>query len=588
MSSNAKNDSLIFEIKSQNSDLISTITVTAGFEIIVKVSDRVIIGEIILKKINKKSVVDWKNTLGKLMNDLKESKIDQTLLTVIHLKLAQNIEECNKFITSIYETEKSNEKSKNDIKFEIKTFKYYSEQEQRLYESVIISGMPFFVSYLNDVTILVERIEENTRILTPFDKNDSAVKSFEFKDKDHLESIIKQCKVMTISGLYQRIKQIVSKYIDQEQFIINFITADIIFSYFLDRFPTTHYLFFVGTNDVGKSTIGDVLEHLCYRGVKMTSPSVANIYRLLGKVESAQCTIIMDEADQIDDNNDLMNILKTGYELGGKVPKINPTTYQQEFFNSYSFKAFLAERLPSQYKARGLMDRTFPISCLSGNPQLSFKEILVNQGLSGNKRIKELWNEINDTRKILFGYRLLHAFDNRPEICTGLRNRDKELCECIKLFFDSPVQEEVEFSFQKLLDIRYEQKVNSFEAKLLHLIVELLKTSNHSNEIFLADLWNSIKNTMICQEINDNELYFTEDNFTLYRNQLSRRCQIFGGKPKHTNKGNMIVFRDISKLEQILSKYTASKPVIHCTIQETEEYVSEGSESGESKNDQYI
>ena len=60
----------------------------------------------------------------------------------------------------------------------------------------------------------------------------------------------------------------------------------------------------------------------------MTDPSVANIYRLLGKIEPAQFTIILDEANDIDNNNDKMNALKTGYTINGKVPKIHTSNKQ--------------------------------------------------------------------------------------------------------------------------------------------------------------------------------------------------------------------------------------------------------------------
>lgn len=145
------------------------------------------------------------------------------------------------------------------------------------------------------------------------------------------------------------------------------MAVDTIISYFQYRFATTHYLLFVGKNDVGKSAIGHVFEQLSYRGVMMTDPSVANIYRLLGKVEPAQFTIIMDEANDIDNNNDKMNVLKTGYTINGKVPKINTNNNNdQEFFKTYNLKVFLAETLPSTHKARGLLDRTFVIICLPG------------------------------------------------------------------------------------------------------------------------------------------------------------------------------------------------------------------------------
>jgi len=141
-------------------------------------------------------------------------------------------------------------------------------------------------------------------------------------NRAHIDRLLEKIKVMKIEELYRQVNEIVRKYVDQKPHILSVITTDILASYFQDRFPTTHYLFLTGDNNVGKSVIGDLFDQLCYRGVKMTNPSIANVYRLLGKVEPAQCTLILDEAEDIDSNKGFMNVLKTGYSWGGKVPRI--------------------------------------------------------------------------------------------------------------------------------------------------------------------------------------------------------------------------------------------------------------------------
>ena len=238
------------------------------------------------------------------------------------------------------------------------------------------------------------------------------------------------------------------------------------------------------------------------------------------------------------------------------------TNNSQEFFKTYCLKIFLAETLPSTYKAIGLLDRTFVITCLPGDPQFSIKDMLVSQGKLED-RYRELRQEIRQLRQSLFVYRLIHANGERPDIDIGLKNRDRELRECITLFYDSEVQLEVEEAFQELLDTKYEQKENSFDAKLLFIILANLENSETYGEILVEDLWNSIKNTLNFEEVNTNQIFLVDFNYTLYRNQLSNKCQIVGGKPKHTNKGNKIIFNDIDKLRNILDSYsTENRPTI--------------------------
>ena len=99
------------------------------------------------------------------------------------------------------------------------------------------------------------------------------------------------------------------------------IATDIIFSYFQDKFATTHYVSIVGDNDSGKSSLGITFEATGYRPVYMTDPSAANIFRCLGTIESGQCTIILDEADKIDKSPEMMAILKQDINLTAKSQK---------------------------------------------------------------------------------------------------------------------------------------------------------------------------------------------------------------------------------------------------------------------------
>jgi hypothetical protein len=308
----------------------------------------------------------------------------------------------------------------------------------------------------------------------------------------------------------------------------------------------------------------------------MTQP---HIYRLLGKIDPAQFTIILDEANDIDSDKDKMNVLKTGYTITGKVPKININNNNiQEFFKTYCLKVLLAEILPSSYKAKGLLDRTFVLTCLPGNPNLNIKDILVTSGSVGKHYLK-LREEIIHLRESLFVYRLIHLNDERLDIDIGLKNRDRELCECITLFYGSEVQQEVEDSFQELLDSKYEQKENSFDAKLVYLILENLENSEPYGEILVEDLWNSVKNTMNCEEVNQNKIFLVDFHYTLYRNQLSNKCQTYGGKSKHTNKGNKIIFNDIDKLKKIFDSYsTENRPTIRSFNRYPRGEGSEGSE----------
>ena len=64
-------------------------------------------------------------------------------------------------------------------------------------------------------------------------------------------------------------------------------------------------------------------------------------------------------------------------------------------------------------------------------------------------------------------------------------------------------------------------------------------------------------------EVNQNEIFLVDFNYTLYRNQPSNKCQTYGGKSKHTKQGSKIIFNDIDKLQKIFDSYsTENRPTI--------------------------
>lgn len=56
-----------------------------------------------------------------------------------------------------------------------------------------------------------------------------------------------------VDSLYTKVKSMCKKYADRDDFHIVICAADIIFTYFQDKLGMTHYLLFVGDNDVGVS-----------------------------------------------------------------------------------------------------------------------------------------------------------------------------------------------------------------------------------------------------------------------------------------------------------------------------------------------
>ena len=317
-------------------------------------------------------------------------------------------------------------KGSKDDKREFPAYKYSNKGKGSLHEAAIINGRPIFLKYEDNEVKVVKKIEETNRLIRPPYSEEYPYEPYEFADIEEIQSLVKQAKSISIDSLYFRGKETVEEYNDQDYKKLVLIATDILYSYFQDKFATTHYVSIVGDNDSGKSSLGITFEAIGYRPVYMTDPSAANIFRCLGSIESGQCTIILDEADKIDKSPEMMAILKTGYQLNGKVPKINTNTLRQEFFFTYGLKVIISERSMSLTEAKGVYDRTFSFTAYAGDPKFDIKETLNPQA---NAACQGRLDRLRSFRKLMLIYRLVHFKDPVQDIETGLKRRNRELCK---------------------------------------------------------------------------------------------------------------------------------------------------------------
>ena len=257
--------------------------------------------------------------------------------------------------------------------------------------------------------------------------------------------------------------------------IVQLLAINMIWVYFQDKFPTTHYDIVLGSPGSGKSTYGDTFTATGYRVVNLTDPNAANINRILGTIEPGQCTIVSDETGEINKHPDLMAILKTGYSKKGKTSKINDYSRVPEFYSTYCYKMIIAEKMPNLRDAKGVHDRSFSYTAFKGRPKYDIKETLEPQG---NPARQERLDVLNDFRKLMLVYRLLHYKDVIDDVDVGIEGREKELSKpIIQLFYGSTAQKEVEETLQYFLNQRNEKKDTMLEPILHPIVTQLISTN---------------------------------------------------------------------------------------------------------------
>jgi hypothetical protein len=309
-------------------------------------------------------------------------------------------------------------------KKEVPAYKYSKRGQGILHEAIILGGERVFVSWYSDngpntESIHIDpNIEEATRILRPPNAEEYPYTPYEFADRAELNDYFSRANtIQSRAELYNVAKGYFKMYVDQDKNIIVILAADSILTYFQDLFPIIHYTECIGGNDVGKSSIGYTFSYTGYRVVRGTSISGANYTRILGSVEPGQCVIIEDEGDMISEDPVKVGILKAGYEYEMRIPKTNMNTQKQEtnWFFPYCYKMVLAEKSLSEWKAKGLADRTFTAKCRPGRVMYSIKKV-VSQTINKSPLLEKLYNDILDYRKLMFCYRLIHYQDELPNI----------------------------------------------------------------------------------------------------------------------------------------------------------------------------
>jgi hypothetical protein len=453
------------------------------------------------------------------------------------------------------------------------TYKYSKNGKGDLYESVLIGGQPCFITYNHTTSKLdlCPGISEKFRILYPAEPSDYSYPPYEFESKEEIELVYSAAKKENLDTLLSKSESIVSKYNDQDQHKITSIASDVVWSYFQDRFATTRYEVLVGGVGSGKSALAATFGAIGYRPVSTTNPTPAILYRLLGNIEPGQCTMILEEAEKIDQVYEIMAILKTGYTRDGKVDRTNPVTLKPEFFHSFCFKIIVAERSPNQDTAKGVIDRAFVHSCFKGYPQHDIKEIL-NPTNTGGPEHKSLLKELEDFRKVLLLYRLIHFNDDILDIDIHIIGRDKELIKpTLQLFQGRKSQDHLVETFQKILDLKNRRKATALHAALLSVASNLIQKKMPSIEYmdgkidaYSSEFWLELPEHIkgVHDEKKPGEYHSIEFG-TLYKGTVSRILQDnFGVESKHTKHGSLLTFdrHTIDKLEtQLNGKISITK-----------------------------
>jgi hypothetical protein len=339
--------------------------------------------------------------------------------------------------------QQSTEDKEKDKEKDLKTcivFKY--SKDIHLAEEITIGGQNMFLQVIENIpavseSISLERYGKNI-LLKPHDQTQgSPTFPYSFANREEIGKFIKLAQAETIDSLFLKHKSIWKKIVYADNKLIGVIAIDSLYSYFQDKFSTTHYEIFIGPPDSGKGAILLGFKYLGYRVVVASDMSGANLLDLLGSMESNQVTIAEDELENIHDDPDKLRITKVGYDNVGAVPRTldgNTSSRSERWFNPFCFKIYASEESPDQKKLEGFNDRTFKHHTIAGKPTVYAKKL--SQATDSND-YNEVKARIDYLRKLTFMFRLIHHSDIIEEIDTNIQNRALELTEPQLRLFNS-------------------------------------------------------------------------------------------------------------------------------------------------------
>ena len=449
----------------------------------------------------------WSETVDVLVKKLKDSGVSNEHRLLIEDVLNNNFEAVCGLSEATQEQDVNVDESTKRPK-KVKIRKYTGNGTLPLHESIVFrDGQTALLSLdENGQPKYDYEIDRPGMVLYPADNLETQNPlPYIFESSDELNQYLERARNETFDSLYLKTKTIYRKYVNIEEHLLSILSADTVYSYFQDKFPTLHYNIFVGDNGSGKNSALLVYKYLGYRVFYVVSASAPNYFTFLGEVEECQGTIAEDEAEDIGYDKEKQKILKTGYASGGSVPKVDLTYGRtQGSFLTYCMKWLAMEELPDYKKIKGILDRSFIFRFIVGDVKYNIKDAMNH---AGDPKYKPLHDELIDLRKLLFAFRMIHHNDVIPDLCLNIKHRSAELTKPLLRLFssrkDAPVAlEEIRHALSEIISERNELRRNSIESKLREVISNLIERGSDGSKdcksytFYNEDLWAEVKVVM--------------------------------------------------------------------------------------------
>ena len=357
-----------------------------------------------------------------------------------------------------------------------------------------------------------------------------------------------QLKKPNTEELFKEILAEFKKFVDLELKHQILLAASIMLSYVQEKFQTVPYIYLLGDNESGKTHTLKLIAELAYRPLYGVGIPTADLFTYLG-CDGFTPTIIEDEIQGIEKDNDKAKVWKVGYKQGVKVPRIRINHNGErfiEYYDAFSLKFAAGEKL---IRVRGLTERFIVVSMIEGSPEKDYYDEDDFERFAEIRNKLLLWR-IDKLTDPMFG-RL-----NSPWLKGRMRELYLPLLAVIKETQYYRIFED--FIHEKIKE-REEIKRNSFEGFLTKIVAQKIGEIGKL-EVEFIDIWAKIKEELNVEEHSARLDRLETDSYGLITKQLvgARLHEALGSetKRKRTSDGIKVfhVF-DPTKLLKAIRKY---------------------------------
>lgn len=390
--------------------------------------------------------------------------------------------------------------------------------------------------YNNGIYTVVDRYEIDGAIIWPRNP-----RSYPYEPYEYVEG-----PAPNRLELIDQIHNEVDMFVDAEPEVKALLTSIILLSYVQEKFEALPYTYLVGDNESGKSHTLNLLTWLCYRPFAGVSHTAADLYSYL-EDDGLPLTIIEDEFQGSEKDNDKMKIYKSGYKRGVKIARV--TTYEGgrriDYYNSYGLKIMAGEHLVEN---KGLLQRCIVVELMEGYPMKDHYEA------DDYERFRALRNTLLKWRM-----HVLAGEEDLPKPGTELRGRSRELYLPILTILHGHRFYDIVYTWVKQLEEKtMVEKKLSLEGLLTEAVYRVL-IGGHE-EVGLDEIWFTLRDVAGGEILpNKTDIMVISHIGEVSKKLVGRRLrELFGASRRYTKKdGKRVVYYlfNREKVEKMTRKY---------------------------------